>query len=363
MTNSKQFIRAALICAGLFSGVSAFAQDEVGGLVKSSPQDAMKLANAYLNPLFKGFGIGLNSGWNNTGRAKNTGRFELRVGFTGAFVPQIDHSFDVTNIGLSTYTYNGQAMQRVRPVNPNEKITPTVAGSGTPGPLVALYTDDNREIERFRLPQGSNLPFIPAPQLQATLGLPKGIDVTLRAMPTVEIGEYGSMGMIGGGVKLDVLPLLSKTADRIMPVDLGIAVGYTQFNYKLPLNVENASGSPNDPNQRIESKFSGINIETILSKKLMFFTPFISVGYNAAESDVRLKGKYEIITGATVIGPVVQPNYDTLEDPVTIKNNEIAGLRANAGFQLNLAVLRLYASYSVAEYNSFNAGLGIGLGK
>ena len=356
MTNSKQFLKAALICAGLFSGASAFAQDEVGGLVKSSPQDAMKLANAYLNPLFKGFGIGLNSGWNNTGRAKNTGRFEFRVGFTGAFVPQIDQSFDVNRLGLSN---------NVRPTNPSNTVSPTVASSSPQRVEMGIYDQSflggTVPVETFDLPDGANVPFIPAPQVQATVGLPKGIDVTLRAMPKVELGNFGTIGMVGGGVKLDVLPLLmNKTADRIMPVDLGVALGYTQFNYKLPLEVDPASGAPRDPDQRIEAKFSGVNVEAILSKKLLLFTPFVSVGYNTAQTDAHMKGKYEFTTGASATGT---PTYTEFTDPISLKNSDIGGLRANAGFQLNLAVLRLYASYSVAEYNSFNAGLGIGIGK
>lgn len=354
--NSKQLLRGTLVFAGLLTGSSALAQDEVGGLIKSSPQDAMKLAEAYLNPLFKGFGIGLNSGWNNTGRAKNTGRFEVRVGFTGAFVPDADKAFDVTRLGLS---------DNIRPTNPAQTISPTVASSSGDRVEMGIYNPAFAggaiPVETFDLPDGANIPFIPAPQVQATVGLPKGIDVTLRAMPKVNLGDFGSIGMIGGGVKLDVLPLLlNKTADKLLPFDLGVAFGYTRFNYKLPLDVRPESGAQQDPDQRIEATFSGINAEAILSKKLMFFTPFISVGYNTAQTDARLKGEYEFTTGATATG---SPTYTTFTDPMRIKNDDIGGLRANAGFQLNLAVLRFYASYSVAEYNSFNAGIGIGIGK
>jgi hypothetical protein len=153
---------------------------------------------------------------------------------------------------------------------------------------------------------------------------------------------------------------MSKTADKIIPVDLGVAVGYTQFNYRVPLEVDPASGAPRDPDQQIEAKFSGVNFEAILSKKFLLFTPFVSVGYNTARTDARMKGDYEFTTGANAVG---QPTYTTFTDPIAIRNTDIGGLRANAGFQLNMAFFRLYASYSVAEYNSFNAGIGIGIGK
>ncbi len=355
MIAPKHFLKTALICAGLFTGSAAFAQDEVSRMIVSNPEDATRLAQAYLNPLFKGFGIGLNSGWNNTGRAKNTGRFELRVGFTGAFVPAADKSFDVAKLGLSS---------TLRPVAGSGTVSPTVASASgdrvTMGIYNQNYQNGTEPLETFELPDGADIPFIPAPQLQATVGLPKGIDVTLRAMPKVSLGDYGSMGMIGGGVKVDVLPLLlNKTADRILPVDLGLAVGYTVFNYEVPLEVPTESGAPRDPDQKIDSKFSGVNVEAILSRKMMFFTPFLSVGYNSAKTDFSMKGRYEFREYAADGSSVIRERVD----PVSIKNSDIGGMRANAGFQLNLAVLRLYASYSVAQYNSFNAGIGIGLGK
>ncbi|MGV3546209.1 MAG: DUF6588 family protein, partial [Pedobacter sp.] len=34
-----------------------------------------------------------------------------------------------------------------------------------------------------------------------------------------------------------------------------------------------------------------------------------------------------------------------------------------AGFQLKLAVLKLFASYTLSEYNYVNAGIGLGIGK
>ena len=70
-------------------------------LIKSSPGDATKLMQAYANPLFKGFGVGLNSGWNNTAAPKKFLHFDIRITANVAQVPTADQSFDVTKIGLS----------------------------------------------------------------------------------------------------------------------------------------------------------------------------------------------------------------------------------------------------------------------
>ena len=354
------FNQISIISFFLLCSLSAFSQSDVSALIRSGPADATKLAQAYLKPLFKGFGVGLNSGWNNTAHSKNLLRFELRFGVTGAVIPQKDETFDVTKIGLSN---------NVRPTNSNQTITPTLAGGSSSNTQLTVYDSNNKPLETFTLPEGANLPLIPAPHLQGTIGLPKGIDFTLRAMPKLNLGnDVGSIGMFGGGVKVEVLPLLSGTIDKIFPLDLAVAVGYTQFNFEVPLDVPIPSGaqsgvagqSQDFSNQRIEAKFSGLNVEAIISKKLLIFTPFLSVGYNTSKTDAGLKGNYPIVTGATLLG---QRTYTTFTDPVNINQTDINGLRTNLGFQLNLAFFRIYGSYSMAEYNSFNGGIGFGLGK
>ncbi|MHB1178446.1 MAG: DUF6588 family protein [Daejeonella sp.] len=343
-----------------FTSSVAFAQGDVSDLIKSSPADATKLASAYLKPLFKGFGIGLNSGWNNSAHSKNFLRFDLRLGVTGAVVPQKDEIFDVTKIGLSN---------NVRPTNASQVTTPTLAGSANSNTQLTVYDSSNRPIETFTLPQGSGLNLIPTPQLQGTIGLSRGIDFTLRAMPKVNLGnDIGSIGMLGGGFKVEVLPLISGTVDKLFPVDVALAVGYTQFNYNLALVVTPPSdakqASPNQSqdfsNQRIDAKFSGINTEAIISKKFLVFTPFLSFGYNTAKTDVGLKGNYPIVSGVNSFG---QRTYTVFTDPININQTDIKGLRTNLGFQLNLAFFRIYGSYSMAEYNSFNGGIGFGIGK
>jgi hypothetical protein len=188
-------------------------------------------------------------------------------------------------------------------------------------------------------------------------------------MPKINIGStIGSIGMYGAGLKVELLPLISGMADKIFPVDIAIAAGYTQFNFEVPLDVPVPSGSlsaaPSQvqdfSNQRIEAKFSGINTEAIISKRFLVFTPFLSLGYNTAKTDVGVKGNYPIVTGVTPLGQKIYTNYT---NPVNINQTDINGLRTTIGFQLNLAFFRIYGSYSMAEYNSFNGGIGFGLGK
>lgn len=358
----KNHLHCRIAIIGLLLALPCFvySQSDVSGLIKSSPADATKLAQAYLKPLFKGLGVGLNSGWNNSAHSKNLLRFDLRFGITGAVVPQPDESFDVTKIGLSN---------NVRPSNPAQTMAPTLSGSKDNSTRLTVYDNNNQALESFTLPGGTGIGLIPAPQLQGSIGLSRGLELSVRAMPTVKLGsDFGSIGMLGGGLKVELIPLISGMADKIFPIDIALAAGYTQFTYEVPLNVPAPAGAipssvtqPSDfSNQRVVAKFSGINTEFIVSKRILLFTPFISLGYNSAKTDAGMKGNYPMISGATPLG---QKTYTVFTDPINIKQTDISGFRTNIGFQLNLAFFRIYGSYSMAEYNSFNGGLGFGLGK
>ncbi len=120
------------------------------------------------------------------------------------------------------------------------------------------------------------------------------------------------------------------------------------------------SGSQDYSNQHLEGHFSGWNAQLILSKKLAIFTPFAAVGFLTSKTDVGLKGNFPFVTGVNAAN---MPVYTSYTDPITIggtSSSQVSGLRADVGFQLNLAILRIYASGSLAEYKSVNAGIGIG---
>lgn len=335
------------------------AQDYISALVKSGPGDATKLANAYLQPLFKGFGNGINNGWNNTAKTKALLGFDLRISASVVFIPAADKTFDITKIGLSS---------NVRPADASKTIAPTIGGNST-APQISVYDDNNRKLETFTLPSGV-LSVIPAPQIQLTAGLVYHTEASLRYMPSVNFGSnVGSISMIGFGLKHNILQdFVGKTADKIVPLDLAVSAGFTQLKYHLPVNVQPDQGAqPKDnqqntdfSNQRVSGTFNGFNAEVIVSKKILFFTPFASVGYLSSNTNVGLLGNFPITTG---INNIVQqqPTYTTFTDPISIKERSVSSAKASLGFQLNLAFFRFYAAYTASQYQSVNAGIGFGL--
>ncbi len=344
-----------------FSLSSVFAQDGVSELIKSGPADAQKLAQAYLSPLFKGIGFGMNSGWYNSAKAKNLGKFDLRIQGSAAFVPTSDQSFDINTIGLSSRTrVNGSA------------VTPTAFGDDRTGSELVLFSDKNEEVGRFNMPNGTGIKFVPSPQVQLTVGVIKNTDISIRYSP--EIGknsDFGTVQVLGFGVKHEVTKLFFGKAAKIIPIDIAVGFGYNQIKYKYQVKQADQvddSNSGQNLNQRVEGTFSGYTFDAILSKKLAVFTPFVSVGYNTSKTDIGMLGRYIVQTDfqripGTQIPDQTKPVYTTLTDPVKINQKDANGLRGSVGFSLHLLFFRLYGAYSVGEYTAATAGIGFGIGK
>jgi hypothetical protein len=340
----------------LFIVTAVNAQDSFSALIKSGPADATKLVDAYGEPLFKGIGIGLNSGWYNSARPKKLLGFDLRISASAAFIPTSDQTFDVTKIGLSN---------NVRPADPSQVIAPTFGGDKTTGPLLNIYDDQGQKVGSFNTPAGK-LSLVPAPQVQLTVGIIKNTDLTIRGIPTINFGSgNGNISSIGFGIRHDIMQdIVGKVADKLIPFDLAIAFGYSHLNLNIPLTVNPDDGAqPKDSqqstdfsNQHVGATFNNFMVQAIISKKLLFFTPFLAVGYNSTQTNFGVFGNYPVTTG----GNINNPTYTTFPNPVSINETSIDGFRADVGFQLTPGFFRIFVSGSIAQYKSVNAGIGFG---
>lgn len=324
-------------------------------LIKSSPGDVTKLVHSYAEPLFKGFGTGLNSGWSYTAKTKKSLHFDVHLIAGGiAFVPDMDKSFDVTKIGLSNH---------IAPADPSSVIAPTFAGAQVDGPKMNIKDDNGAVISSFTMPQGL-IPVIPAPTVQLTVGVISNTDVTVRFAPPINLGgDKGIIKDIGFGIKHDIIQDFAN-AKKLIPFDLALAVNYNKITYTKPLSVQPNTGAQPAPGteaadfstQSLSADVSGLNVQAIFSKKMHSFTPFLAVAYQTATSNASILGNYPFQSTAPGQGAF----YTTITDPVHISETSLSGLRADIGFQLNLGFFRFYASGSLGEYKSVNAGIGFG---
>jgi hypothetical protein len=361
MKKLYSLLTAVLMSAITFTA-SAQSDDGISDLFKGNPGDVNKLINAYTNPLFKGFGNSLNGGWTNSAKTLGLLHFDIRISASASIVPESEKTFNINSLGLTNIKATGSA------------IAPTFGGSDALSTGITVSdpsapNDPNRQY-KTTLPKGVTQ-YIPAPQIQVTVGLVKNTDVTVRFIPTTKItDDVGSVGMFGFGLKHNIIQDFAKKG-TVKPFDLAIAIGYTRLNYSKPLSVRpetsngGTSGSQDYSNQRLEGHFSGWNTQLILSKQLSVFTPFVSVGFLSSKTDVGMKGNFPFVTGVTAsaVESERKPIYTTYPNPITIggsSSSQVNGIRADVGFQLKLPIFRLYASASLAEYKSANVGIGFG---
>ena len=102
----------------------------------------------------------------------------------------------------------------------------------------------------------------------------------------------GSVSMFGFGVKHDIIQDFAGKGKK-KPFDLAFAVNYNRISLTKTLNVQPDAGStpaPGQPTadfstQHVTATFSGLNFQAIISKRLLFFTPFRSQATQTASTD------------------------------------------------------------------------------
>lgn len=320
--------------------------EDIGAFLRAGADDATILTKEYLKPFPTGLGTGLNSGWHDGAAPKKTLGFSLVVKASAAFVPTSDRSFDISTLGL----------QNIEVASGENPVTPTIAGSNSAGPNIIITDDNENELTRFRMPQGTGINFIPAPMLQVSVGLIKNTDISLRFVPEVEIGDYGSFAVTGAAVKHGLNQWLP--GGELLPVDLAIMAGFNIVNLNGNLDVTpqqgstpvNASNPGNFEDQEIETSTNTYVVNAIVGKTLPLISIYGGLGYQGATLDVDVKGDY----------PVDLPfnRYEVMTDPVSFNMDSKSSLHALGGFRIKLGILAIYGEATFANYITANAGIG-----
>jgi hypothetical protein len=320
---------------------------DIGTFLRAGADDATKLTREYIRPLPTGFGSGLNAGFTEGSKPKKLLGFSLQIRPSLALVPSSDQEFDINDLVLSN----------IRPTDPNNTITPTISGDNTTGPELVIEDDNNNELSRFNMPKGLGIPAVPAPIVQASIGLIKSTDVTVRFVPETTIDNFGSFSVLGGALKHGVNQYIP--GGKLLPVDISVMVGFNKINLDAELDVKPDAGAvPNDPgnpgnfdDQAVKTETNTFVVNAYVGKALPFISVYGGLGYQKASLDVNVEGDY----------PVELPfnRYDVINDPITFSLDSESSIHMLGGFRLKLGILAIYGEATVANYFTANAGVGI----
>lgn len=313
-------------------------------VVNSGVTDANTYLKNYMNPVASSIGNGLANGWYNTAKPHKTLGFDLSVNINMATIPDAAKTFEFV-----ASEYNNISLS-----DPSNTTLPTFVGANTEQRLTISGTrtiggeeaDFNQEIVA---PSGilGDLDYpgplaIPTPTIQLGVGIVKNTDLIIRYTPQISVGDF-SFQSFGFGVKHDFKQWIP--AIKLLPFDLSGLIGFNRIstNYQ----IDESQG------QFAEFGASATTIQAIISKKLLFFTPYAGLGVNIVRSNFAMKGDYEFSGDGETY---------TVTDPIDIAFDGSGGPRFTIGARVKILwVLALNVDYTIQKYNTLSVGFGLNI--
>lgn len=313
--------------------------------------DASLLTQNYLSPAMEGLMYSMNGGWATTAKVHKKFGFDITIGANLAFVPDESQFF----------AFNPGDYQFVSLPN-GESELPTVMSEDdteTEIDITIPVGDGTFKVASFDMPGGiaEDLPAraVPGPTVQVGFGLPFKTDIKARFVPNISVDDDFESGLIGFGLQHDLTQYFGPL-DKL-PLSVSVLGAFT--NMKVTYNIaddEIADGVAVN-NGEAEFKVNTWTVQALASLDFKIITFYGSVGYNNGKSTAKMKGDYTLTydiedAGGNTIGTV----DETISNPINL-DFEANGVRATIGTRLNLAFFKIFADYTIQEYNTATLGI------
>lgn len=336
----------------MISSFSLKSQSDAVVFLIGGVDDGGKLIQEYLEPLGHSLGANLNGGWYNTAKVHSTLGFDITVSISASIPPETAKTFDLSKLDFENLMVK----------DPSQSMAPTFAGGKDKGPFLVYKSQPDFE---FQTAAGYDLPAYPLPMVKAALGLPKGIEVMGRYLPTVTYEDL-SFGLWGAGIKYDIMQHIP-IAQRVPFLNASVLGAYTKVTSSADIDFQlsNYPGSFDEvpvegvamhyDNQSLEINLQGFTAMGLVSVDLPIICIYAGAGYGQASTNLDLLGKYPVLNheGGQNF------SLEERENPISLKYDDISGFLLNAGIRLKFAVITLHADYTMSDYNMITAGIGI----
>jgi hypothetical protein len=351
-----------LIAATFIGNMRSYGQvEEIGNMMAGGADDAKKLIQPYITPAINAFGAALGGGWYNTAEPHKLGGFDITFTANAAIIPDKYKTFIIDN----------DELMNLKLQDPQLTETQSIAGDNFSGPqMIYNVRDQNNNVvytqDAFKMPQGLNVKWVPAPVVQVGVGLIKGTDVMFRFLPNVKY-EDNEIGLWGIGGRHDIkqwIPGLKK-----LPVfKMSVMYGYTKLHAFVEMNIDKqtigASMVPGEESNLWDDQEMKIFVRShtanlLLAADLKVVCFYGSLGFVTTQTNLKLVGEFPIVA---VPNGEVLPAVVALKDPLDMeiknKDGNITKPRLNIGVRFKLAIVTLHFDYSYANYSVLTAGLG-----
>jgi hypothetical protein len=343
----KAILRLTVV---LMFGASSAQAQLLDGLetVLLAREDAQKLIQGYTNPLAKSFIYGLNTGWAHSAKTHKQLGFDLSIGVGASMVSDADLRFNPTGLRYAEAPSNG---------------LPTVFSISNSVPLdvvipVNSETDELRATLDFPGGVGDDLPIsgVPVPTAQLSVGAVANTDIIVRFVPESNL-EGASVSLWGLGLKHDLTQYLGPI-DKL-PFNLSILAAQTTVSSRYNIEQTTLSQNPMADMRYVDFNLKAQTVQLLGSLDFPFISVFGAVGISRGTADLGMKGVYEL-EYIQQIGALEVPITESITNPVSLDYSANSTL-AMIGARLNLAILKIYAQYSLQEYSTASLGISLGL--
>lgn len=311
----------------LLSAPGVFAQQEED--IDLFIEDMLTLAGNFSQPAADAVGYQASAGWFSSAATLEPWDFRVSVHGNALFVASDKKNFTITNSEFRLLEIEEAQTAKL----------PTAFGGLTDayftGEINALGTTNT---VRFKAFDGVDRNSIPHAFLQVAVGLPRGTELTVRAMPEVTIDGVTAT-TFGAGLKHNFSQYFNSNDPEDFQLAAALAYSKLKVNYAFTaIEVENVLMM-----NEISVDANLWMLQAIASKRWGAFEPFAGVG--ALSSDF----KY-VMGGGGVFLPRVNSEIESLADNLT-------QVKGDVGFNLHAGRFRLSAMATLGEF--FNGNLGL----
>jgi len=313
--------------------------------------DASLVTENYLNPAMKGLMYSMNGGWYTTAKTHKKFGFDITINANASFVPSKEQMFAFIP---SDYTFlslpNGETSLNTL-MSENDAETEI--------DIRIPIENGDFKVASFDMPGGitEDLPInaVPTAMVQLGFGLPYKTDIKIRLLPNSNFDDSVEANLIGVGLQHDLMQYFGPL-DKL-PLNVSILGAFTTMKVVYDIEDQDTDDEVSVNNGEAEFKMDTWTIQAIASLDFKIITFYGSVGYNNGKSSVKMKGDYTLTydvedSNGNVIGTV----DELISNPINL-DFKANGMRGTLGTRLNLGFFKIFADYTLQEYNTATAGI------
>ena len=333
-----------VVLAGLIVCLNANSQNfqDIENLLLASQEDQKLLFQQYFSPLVKSVNYGMTSGWSHTAKTHKKLGFDITFSLNSSFIPPSAEVYSTSR--FNSITTSSDFLPTVLGGKTDETISITLFGQGSIPELTTSFTAPSG------IKEDLPLSMVAMPSIQLGIGLPSKTDLIIRYIPT-STNKNTSVGLKGVGLKHNLLQHFGP-ADKVPIVDLSLLVAYSK--YSVNYNIQKTSSLAGD-NQQVLMNINSYVVRLVSSLDLKVLVFYGSIGYSKGTSNFKLLGTYNLPYN---VGDTAEQIIVSVTDPLELNWNSKSP-SANVGISFKLPGLRIFADYTVQEYNSVSLGVSL----